>query len=131
MPIGFHDLSDTLLVDQPRIGEITIGGTYHGTQGRKVHIGKNPSFRRLGYIASKYVEKTMACAPRVHNSGHSRTHSKDVRICAEGAQSIHEMQMNIEQSRDNKAAPNIGNLLAVGRQLRADFCYNPVSDPDI
>ena len=65
-------------------------------EGRKIDVVEHARLGVIRYVVAKDLEEGMPGAARVDDGRHARTDAEYVGIDAEGAETFHQMQMNVD-----------------------------------
>src|SRR4029077_12027314 len=82
-------------------------------------------------IVAKYGKETMPCASRVHDRRNAGTDAKNIRIHAEGAETVHQVEMNVDQSRCDNQTFDVDNCRAVRLEIGSNGLDDAVADMNV
>src|SRR5688500_3705011 len=129
--VGFDGLLDLSFIDQPWIGKNAVARTADAAESGELDVIQYPRFGIVRDVVSKNIEKSMARAAGVDNGGYARADAEYIRIDAEGAETFHQVQVNIDQTRRDDAIFDVDNGRAVMIEVRSNRCDSAIADMDV
>ena len=118
--IGFDSLFDLVFIDEPRVGENAVAGTADPAESGQVDVVQYPSFGIVGDVIAKDVEQGVTCAAGIDDGRHAGAHAENIGINAEGAESFHQMQMDVDQSWRDDATFDVDMVVARRIEIGGD-----------
>src|SRR5829696_6174556 len=118
--IGFDRLLYFGLIDQTWIGKNAVTRTTDAAQGRQIDVVQHTRICVVGDVIAEDIEQRMSSATGVDNSRDAGTNTENIGVDAEGAESFHQVEMNVDQTGRHDAILRVDNRDPVSSEIRAD-----------
>ena len=102
------------------IGENAVARTADAAESGEIDVVQHARLGVVGDVIAKYVEQSVTRAAGVDDGRHAGADAENIRIDAEGAETFHQMQVNVDQTGCDDAIFDVDHGRAVRFEIRSD-----------